>query len=101
MKIGIACEGTIPKTTTKFRRKLHSDGMLELLVGVVPTAAKPSGTGTRDDPYRPANLSNWYWLATKDSDVLPMYMQIGGQLIARWGSGGGQFVDYCTDVTDF
>jgi hypothetical protein len=101
MKIGIACQWTSTRDQTHHRSVLHADGMLEMLQSVTPGSTQPPGTGAIDDPFRPGSLNNWYWLSTQVSTFLPKYLLIGGRLIARWGTGGGQFVDYCTDVTDF
>ncbi len=100
MKIGIACRYTYQHQPA--RSIVHSDALLELLKRNMPIATAPNiGDGSLERPFRPTSIGAWFWLSQQRSRQPPMFILVGGRLIARWGTGGGQYVDYCTDVTDF
>ena len=81
---------------------IHSDAVVDILKSIKVVAVPPdNGDGSVDSPYVPTALGHWYHLALLDSEEAPMFILVGGRLIARWGTGASKFVDYCTDVTAY
>ena len=100
MKIGIACRYTFRKKPA--RSMVHFDAVVDILKNVKPPAIAPKkGDGAVKTPYVPNVLGHWYYLAMQKSKAAPIFILVGGRLIARWGSLGGKFRDYCTDMTEF
>lgn len=100
MKIGIACRYEYKSQPT--RSLIHSETLSDMLKTAIPGAVAPTvGDGSLASPYVPSTLSHWYYLALQRPGVDPSFILVSGFLIARWGTGGGQYVNYCTDVTDF
>ena len=100
MKIGIACRYKFRKEPA--RSMVHFDAVVDILRNVKPPAIAPKkGDGAVKTPYVPNVLGHWYYLAMQKSKAAPIFIRVGGRLIARWGSLGGKFRDYCTDMTEF
>ena len=101
MKIGIACAYTFKEE--KHRSLIHSDNLLEILEqkDTAPLPRTPGTAGTAEDPHRNLSLQDWYYLSQQQTKTAPIYYRVGGRVIARWGSGAGQFQDYTTDITDY
>ncbi len=105
MKIGIACRYRFKKDKKSqemvdARSMIHSEQLLDLFrTLVIAKAAPQTGNGSIAEPYQPKSVSEWYYLAMQEPGKDPTFVNVGGRLIARWGTGGGQFVNYCTDVT--
>lgn len=100
MKIGISCRYDIKKK--KYRSIIHSEEILDLFRLNTPDSTKPNiGNGSYDNPYQPTTIAHWYYLSQLDLEVKPMYVLVGGRLIARWGTGAKNLKRYCTDVTGF
>lgn len=105
MKIGIACRYSYKKSKQSAemvdaRSMIHSEQLLDLLrVIVIPKTAPQNGDGSLATPYQPRNINEWYYLTMMKPKNDPTFLSVGGRLIARWGVNGGQFVNYCTDVT--
>ena len=97
MKVGIACE--YMHKQKKVRSIIHHEVLTDILKKVMVTGLDPDGSGTLEDPYVPNKLGNWWSLANLKWGFAPIFIQVGGRLIARWGTGAGQFRGYCTDVT--
>jgi hypothetical protein len=72
----------------------------ELVKGTKPVPSEPSGSGIAVDPWRPANIGEWFWLAQVDIGAGPQFVQVGKRLIVRWGTDAGGMKNYSSDITD-
>jgi hypothetical protein len=95
MKVGIARE------RSGQREILNYADMWRLVSQVQIPKRKPVGDGTRDSPYEPQGLSDWFWLAQQPLASAAMCMRVGNRVIARWGHDAGGLKSYTSDVTDF
>src|SRR5215218_10302668 len=100
MKIGISCR--YEHASKPLRSLVYGEKLLEILKTITPTStAVRTGDGSAEHPYEAASIGEWFWLAKQETGFAPMYINVGGRLIARWGSGAGPLQDYITDITDY
>lgn len=98
MKAGLAYRSKINGE----RGMVYADKLLDVVKNTAPTTWAPVwGDGSLENPYRPTQSQHWAWLASRESGADPMFIVVGERVIARWGSSGGYYKDYATDVTEW
>jgi len=98
MKIGLACRFQFRNEPR--RAVNYANTLLEMLGTKKPAGSVEGiGTGTAKNPYKPTTMGGWYGLSQKPPTDDPVFIEVGGRLIARWGKAAKRYQNYCTDVT--